>query len=91
MQFLVARFIRVYGAAAFRGAWPTGDGGIPFRLFFVLFQQIPALEAGERIEAIEAGRMAEALSMAPKDPKVRAEMRRLAKLALPLISPPDPE
>lgn len=83
----MARFLRTYGAEAYRGAWPTRDLVIPFRLFFVLFHQIPALEAGERLEAIEAGRLAEALCANPKNPQLRAEMRRLAKLASPLIYP----
>lgn len=86
--FLVARFLRTYGAAAYHGAWPTPDGVVPARLFFLLLAQIPALHAGERIEGIEAARMGQLLAEVPKDASVKGEVRRLARLAMPLIYPP---
>ncbi len=86
--FVVARFVRTYGAGAYHGAWPTADGVVPARLFYVLVAQIPALLAGERIEGIEAARMGQLLAEVPKDASVKAEVRRLVRTAVPLIYPP---
>lgn len=87
-SFLVARFIRMYGMAAYRGAWPGPGGVVPARVFFLLWQQIPKLTAGERLELAEGSRLGQALVEAPKSPDVKREARRLARLAVPLIYPP---
>lgn len=84
----MARFLRVYGAAAYRGTWPTPGGVIPARLFYLLWWQIPALTAGERLEVAEGSRLGQALVEAPKSSEVKREARRLARLSVPLIYPP---
>lgn len=91
--YLVARFIRTYGAALYLGPWATPDRTIPARLFYLLFHQIPALQAGERLEMAEAGRLAQLLVEAPQKEMatVKREARRLARLAVPLIYPPSKE
>lgn len=78
--------MRVFGAAAFWGP-QYATGVIPARLFFALWTHLPALEAGERLEAAEAGRLAQCLAEDPKNPRVRSEAKRLSRLALPLIYP----
>lgn len=53
----------------------------------MLWQQLPALAAVERLEASLAHRLGAALFEQPKQSAVKQELRRLERLSLPLIHP----
>ena len=59
---MVAQFVRYYGMETFRGTWPTADRVIPWGAFWALYEQIPCVQALERINETIAVNTAIALA-----------------------------
>lgn len=82
----MARFIRAYGPEAYRGvAWQTPDRVIPVRLFFALWQQLPALRAATVLEGAEGAQLGQLLAENPKHHAVKRAVRRLEKESVPVL------
>ncbi len=82
--FAVALFLRVYGPQTLRGpGWPTRDGVIPWQMFWLLYCQIPRIQAMERLNESTAVAHAIAVSFAGKDPAVEQHTRDELKLLFP--------
>jgi hypothetical protein len=66
---------------------------VPVRLFFLLWQQLPALDAGERLAGAEAVRLGKLLVEADRKDRSRVlgEVRRLVRMAVPLQYPRLPD
>jgi hypothetical protein len=60
-------------------------------VFFALWHQIPAIEAGKHLLLAEGARLGQLLAESPKESVVRSAVRRLEKRAVPLIYPRLPE
>lgn len=60
--YLIARFIRFYGMAAWANpSYPTRDGIIPFGLFYLLLVAMANVSAAERYESYFAALLAGAM------------------------------
>lgn len=73
------------------GPWETPDRVIPARLFFALWRQIPALEAGTQLTLATGARLGQLLAEDPKHRAVRSAVRRLERQALPVVWPRIPD
>lgn len=83
---MIGRFIRFYGPGLFyRVGWPTADGVIPFKLFYMLLSVSDNLGDRERLEASQAVTLGTALAENGKDPKTRRARRQLTKRAYPEV------
>ncbi len=71
--FLVRFEARYPGLFAAPGRWPTRDGCIPWRIFWLFLRAIPALEAAEQLEAIHTTATAIALTFGSEDGQKEAE------------------
>jgi len=81
---LIARFIRFYGYDAFRNpAYPTTDKVIPVGLFFGLLGAMGPAMLAEQLAEVQAVAHGIALALNGKDPKVRAQTRKLIREAYP--------
>lgn len=77
LRLAIRQFKRFYGAAYYYGTarrrgWPTRDGIIPWRLFFLEYADIYATLALERLNIMDAVKLGVALA-APRsksDPKL---------------------
>lgn len=76
----------MFGAEAYRGvAWQTPDHVIPFRVFFALWEHIPAIVAGESLDAARAVQMGSLLADNPKQAPLQRVVRQLERQSLPFI------
>lgn len=88
--YLVARFIRFYGMAAWTNpAYPTRDQHIPFGLFYAMLVAMANVSAAERFEAYIAALLAGAMIHGGEDGKASRdrEVEQLLATAYPEALP----
>ena len=79
-------FTRWYGAELLHGPqWPTRDGWIPFKTFYLLLQVVPNLEARDRLNAVRGHVLAQGLVMGGSSGKVKSQLRKLTRQAFPEV------
>ena len=79
-------FTRWYGAEMLHGPrWPTRDGWIPFKTFYLLLQVVPNLEARDQLNLVRGQTLAQALVMGGSSGKSKSQLRKLVRNAYPEV------
>lgn len=82
----VARFIRFYGASAYRStAYPTADRVIPAVTFEWLWEAMDAVMAMEDLRAADAAALGQAMIEDGRNYDVKKARRELARSAMPMV------
>jgi hypothetical protein len=73
--------VAAYGATALVGPWRTSDGVVPYVVFVLLLQQLPALEAGGQLAGVQGTALGIGLALGGGS-EAQAQLDNLERLAL---------